>query len=852
MQYNATRWLLAFAFLGTLAANAQEVCDNGVDDDGDGLIDLNDGGECICDAVLGGGVTSILPNASFEDYDCLPTSYSQLNCADGWDQATNSTSDYFYSGSYMPPWIEQPLPGGGNGCVGGYMCPDYMELIGGCLMQPMLAGISYSMNVDMSAFLVDNFLDQTTTMNLSDVNVTIYGFASCPPMPTNIALCPGNEGWTELGYGTYSPSNSWETVNITFTPTFDVQAIMIGPPCTLPADYPSVSSPWLAYFLYDNLTLNQTSLFGSTIDDDGEFYTNDLEIIGHPDSVANSYQWYYQGVALVGETDTILGISANALDTGWYQFLSSFDTACTIAQFYVAPPVCVSASIDNLAVSSCDPLNVVMNNGTDTTQVISYTWDFGDSSPASTAYEPSHLYSAPGVYDVTLSIVSDDYCPTDTTFIGLVTINQIPDPVFSADLLEGCIGMSVQFTNLTDTLTGTCSWNFGDGSPTSNVCDPAHVFNTDGLFNIALTVTSPAGCIEDTTISAMIEVYAEPSVSFTSDTIAGCTPLSIQFTNTTPAAQVGSVQWDLGNGVISTDAAPTGTYPDPGTYTVSLLVTHPQGCQAEVIEQDFITSYGHPVVSFIAARDSGCYPLEIAFTNTTDANFTGTCIWDFGDGGTGGVCDPFYTYFDAGVFSALLHVISPQNCAGDTASLLVDVYDHPEAGFVFGPQPTDYFATLINFTDSSSIDVVEWDWDFGEGGILGHSNVEDPALHFPDQDLGEYPVRLIVTNANTCTDTAYATVMIDGYYAVNVPNAFTPDGDGINDLWLPVVKDQDEAIYQLSVFDRWGQELWASSDPTEGWDGSSVQTGVYVWKLDTRDALSRINHTYYGHVSVLK
>jgi gliding motility-associated-like protein len=848
--------LLSLLVFGA-SVNAQEVCDNGVDDDGDGLVDLNDDGECICSSVLGGGISSILPNASFEDFDCLPQSYSELGCATGWDQATGSTSDYFNSASYMPTWIEQPLPGGGNACVGGYMCPDYMELIGGCLMQPMLTGTSYSLNMDVSAFLVDNNLSQTTPMNLSAVEVTIYGLNSCPVFPVGVALCPGNEGWTAIGSATYTPSNSWETVNITFTPTFDVQSIMIGAPCTLPADYPSVNSPWLAYFLYDNLTLNETSLFGSTIDGAGEFYTDDLELTAHPDSVANSYQWYYQGVAISGETDTVLGISANQLDTGWYQFLSAFDTACTIAQFYVAPPVCIPPSISNTAVASCVPLNVALLNGTDTTLALSYTWDFGDGSPTSTAFQPAHIYSDPGVYNVTLSILSEDYCPTDTTFNALVTIDQVPQAVLSSDLLQGCIGMSVQFTNETDTLTNVCSWNFGDGAPLSAVCDPLHVFADAGLFSVQLTVTSAAGCIDDTTVTDMIEVIAEPDVSFTRDTIAGCTPLSIQFTNTTPADQTGSLLWDLGNGQTDTTASPVGLYDVAGTYSLSLLVTHAQGCQATLTVADLITAYGHPEVSFIAAVDSGCYPLEIAFTNATDPAFTGTCIWDFGDGAdTMAYCDPLHTYFDPGGYTAMLHVISPQNCEGDTAEHVITVYDHPKAAFVFGPQPTDYFSTLITFLDSSSIDVVQWAWNFGQDGVLGSSDQEHPALHFPDQDLGTYPVQLIVTNEHTCSDTAVAIVEIDGYYAVYSPNAFTPDGDGINDEWRPLIKDQDEALYDLRVFDRWGQEIWTSNDPAQGWDGSvggaRGVTGVYVWKLATRDLLTRIDHSYTGHVTLLK
>ena len=339
--------------------------------------------------------------------------------------------------------------------------------------------------------------------------------------------------------------------------------------------------------------------------------------------------------------------------------------------------------------------------------------------------------------------------------------------------------------------------------------------------------------------------------------MAGCTPLTIHYTNTTPANQIGTVEWDLGNGTVTDQDNPTGLYPDAGVYSVSLLVVHPLGCSAQVTEDDYITAYGHPVVSFTNQPDSGCYPLEVQFVNTTDALFTDECHWSFGNGDSSTVCLPTYTYQDPGVYSVSLKVISPQNCDGDTTYTdLITVFDHPEAAFVFGPQPTDYFDTYISFYDSSSVDAIQWDWEFGQDGVLGTSQDEFPALHFPDEDLGTYPVRLIVTNIHTCTDTMIRNVVIDGYYAVYAPNAFTPDGDGVNDQWRPIIKDQDVTQYRLTIFDRWGQELWASNDPAIGWDGKAggdvLKTGIYVWKLETRDMLSRVNHEYHGHMSLLK
>ena len=850
--------LLSFLTATAMIANAQEVCNNGFDDDFDGLVDLNDTLDCVCDGVLGGGeVNSIIPNPSFEDNTCCPSSYSQLNCAVDWNQATYASSDYFNMCDYFPSWITTPLPGGGEACVGGYQTEGYQEYVGSCLTNPMVAGESYTIQMSMAAYLADNSsLTSILPIDFGDVDVVIWGLSTCPSWPVPTSICPDANGWTPLGTAVYSPTNDWQEVTITFTPTFDVQAVIIGAPCDLPPSYGSTQDfdGYYPYFLYDNLTMNETSLFGGSITVTGGFCTGDLVLHGQPDSAATSYQWFENGVALPGQTDSLLFVSVLGLDSGLYQFQAVADTVCAVSSVVVDPPDYPEPLIGAVPTAGCGPLNVNFTNLTDPALTASQSWDFGVNGGTSTNANPSFSYTEPGLYDVTLTVTSPDGCVSDTTYVDLIEVYDYPVVDFTSNVQEGCVGVQIQFTN-NSTLTGNCQWDFGDGG-NSNICDALHTFNTAGLFDVTLTVTSPQGCVSDTTFSQYINVYSFPNVSFTSDTVAGCTPLTITFTNTTPGFQVGSQAWDLGNGVTSTDSVVTTVYDTPGSYTVNLEVTAPGGCAAALNELDYITAYGHPEVSLFNTPDSGCYVLGVQFNNTTDPLFTGQCIWDFGDGSTSNNCDPFHDYPDPGVYEASLHVISPQNCVGDTAYTTITVFDHPQAAFVFGPQPTDYFNTYISFFDSSSVDAIEWSWAFGQDGILGTSQQENPALNFPDNDFGTYPVQLVVTNANMCTDTATALVEIGGYYSVYAPNAFTPDGDGINERFRPIIMDQEEKLYRLSIFDRWGEQIWTSTNPDEGWDGTmggeKIKTDVYIWKLETRDLFERLNHEYFGHVTLLK
>lgn len=343
--------LLFFIWACASGLQAQEICDNGVDDDTDGLIDLNDTTDCEC-GLLAVPLDGILPNPSFEDYDCVPTSYSQVHCLMSWEQATASTSDYFRTDGYMPAFIPQPLPGGGNGCVGGYFCHDYMEFVGGCLLSPLMAGQSYDLTMSVAAFEVDNLLDQTIGMDLSPVDLTLYGLATCPSFPANVVLCPGDEGWTELGHVTWAPSGFWSTITITLAPTFDVHAIMLGSPCTLPDDYPYVFDDWLAYFLMDELSISTSGTVGPEITDEGNWCNGDLVVTAHPDSSITGYQWYQDGVAIPGATDIILPISALSLDSGEYVFRAVGDTSCALSSYQVAtviePTPYIALTVDGL------------------------------------------------------------------------------------------------------------------------------------------------------------------------------------------------------------------------------------------------------------------------------------------------------------------------------------------------------------------------------------------------------------------------------------------------------------------------------------------------------------------------
>lgn len=146
----------------SIAINAQEICNNGIDDDGDNLIDLNDVSDCVCSSGTPSVVPSLIPNPSFEQHTCCPQSFSELNCSTGWLQATNATSDYFHPCGYVASGITNAGLGtfpDGVACTGVIITTDYKEYLGSCLTAPMTAGTAYKINFNIASFMAGSTLD---------------------------------------------------------------------------------------------------------------------------------------------------------------------------------------------------------------------------------------------------------------------------------------------------------------------------------------------------------------------------------------------------------------------------------------------------------------------------------------------------------------------------------------------------------------------------------------------------------------------------------------------------------------------------------------------------------------------
>ncbi|MEZ4827881.1 MAG: gliding motility-associated C-terminal domain-containing protein [Bacteroidia bacterium] len=281
---------------------AAEICDNGIDDDGDGLIDLRDP-DCECPVIE---PVSLIPNPSFEDKTCCPNNRAQMSCAVTWIQASEPTTDYIHTCGWMG-WDGMPVPlpiPDGQGCVGfrngrfggNGSDPNWKEYAGACLTAPLLAGVQYKFQF---------YIGFTNSENSPPTNIVFYGTTSCANLPFGVGNeslgCPTNgPGWKSLGSVPISGSNQWKLTEINVIPTENIYAMAIGPDCV------ELNYHTSTYYFFDNLILADKASFDFAIQPSGGLCDENLGLVV-PFNDTIEYQWYKNGIALVGETQSRLG-----------------------------------------------------------------------------------------------------------------------------------------------------------------------------------------------------------------------------------------------------------------------------------------------------------------------------------------------------------------------------------------------------------------------------------------------------------------------------------------------------------------------------------------------------------------
>ena len=317
-------------------------------------------------------------------------------------------------------------------------------------------------------------------------------------------------------------------------------------------------------------------------------------------------------------------------------------------------------------------------------------------------------------------------------------------------------------------------------------------------------------------------------------------------------------EWTDTQGVQVGNTSVLDIIPSVGPATYYITVT--DNCETPAALDSLVVHwYQEPQVNFLTTGNTGCYPVDVTFTNATPSNQVLSCLWNFGDGSSSATCGTVdHLYNTPGDYTVTLTVTSPEGCINDTTMIdLIEVYDYPTAQFSADPNPADILNPLVNFEDLSSSDVVGFEWSFLDGSVLlGSSSQQNPSYEFPDNDPNNYQVNLLVVNADGCEDEVSVQVVINGVFTCYVPTAFTPDGDGLNDFLYVSGESIDVTNFTFRIFNRWGEQIFEAEDMNTMWDGrhknAPAQEDVYIWKVETKDAVTGELKEFTGHVMLMR
>ncbi|MEP1096425.1 MAG: PKD domain-containing protein, partial [Cyclobacteriaceae bacterium] len=255
-------------------------------------------------------------------------------------------------------------------------------------------------------------------------------------------------------------------------------------------------------------------------------------------------------------------------------------------------------------------------------------------------------------------------CPSDMVTMMETVEKRKPDIIPSFTIPSDTVQLPDATVLVTNTSTAdagyTYLWEYGDGQ-TAAVRDPAeYTYTQFGSFQIRLTITDEFCDVE--TFQTVVVLPADPVIDFEADTLQGCTPLTIQFTNLSQSARSGEFLWEFGDGSISQLDNPIHTYFDGGNFDVRLRGTNDVGVTLETQKDEYIQSFGRPFADFlVSARVVFIPDDEVHFRNLSENAVE--YFWDFGDGETSTESDPSHAYVEEGKYDIKLVAINELGCA---------------------------------------------------------------------------------------------------------------------------------------------------------------------------------------------
>jgi gliding motility-associated-like protein len=413
----------------------------------------------------------------------------------------------------------------------------------------------------------------------------------------------------------------------------------------------------------------------------------------------------------------------------------------------------------------------------------------------------------------------------------------------------GCAPFTVNFTN-SSTNALTYLWNFGDGSATTTSFSASHTFVAAGTYTVTLSAANSNACFVTNDTAHLVIVVDSNSITptFTYSVTSNCSPFGASFVNTSTSHVTGdtsSYTWLFGDGSSYLGTTPPlHTYADSGTYIVSLIMANLGACQSPDTITQSVSFHSFLVSAKFTAPDSVCLGTPVTLIGG-GTNATST-LWNFGDGHSSTEATS-YAYDSIGTFTITLIAQNSGACnLADTFTQVVSILQIPTANFSYTPITPQ--ANVPSVFTNLSVNANSYLWNFGDNTTSAETN---PTHQY--NKSGEYNVCLTAYNKDNCPSQICKEAPADVEPIVGIPSAFSPNGDGENDILY--VRGAAISTLDLKIFNRWGQLVFETTSQQKGWDGTyngqpqPIDAYAYVLRVTFIDGTGKV---LKGNITLLR
>ncbi|HRN78869.1 MAG TPA: PKD domain-containing protein [Ferruginibacter sp.] len=514
-----------------------------------------------------------------------------------------------------------------------------------------------------------------------------------------------------------------------------------------------------------------------------------------------------------------------------------------ISRTYGVTPALNFTALTAQCADVSDPVSVAtatVTNGVTGSGVYS-----GPGTSADGMFTPS--VAGAGSHTITYTFTSTGGCVA--TITQSIRVNPKPVAAFNATP-DVCLGGNTTLSSTSTIPSGTIqtwNWILGDGTSDSRNSGAtfSHTYTDFGSYTVKLVTVSALGCVSDTAFRT-VNVHAIPEPGFTPPPFI-CMPGGVAaFVNNSSAPDGASLtyQWNFGDGsATSTALNPTHVYGSTGPFDVTLRATSGFGCVATET-QTLSVFYDQPIAAFDVTPDNLCQGNENVFTDNSTApgSTISNWLWNFGDGTTSDQQNPVKVYRNAGNYTVTLTVENEFGCASEPATANVTVNFQPIIDT--GPSFAVPLGATIQLNPTAN--------DFSVTSFLWTppGDITDPAVFNPRFIARQNMTYILTATAvGGCSATDSLTVLVQR--GIVIPNAISPNGDGINDRWvIKHIEDYPNAVVQ--VFNRYGQKLFESKGYPQPWDGtykgSPLPLATYYYVIDVKNGFD----VFTGSITILK